>query len=452
MKIISTKLYFSKYRDTYVAIFASIVTFLTYASVYAFRKPFTVGSYSRAPHILGMEYKDALVIAQVIGYMLSKFYGIKFIAELKRFGRGKLILLLVGISWIALLFFAMVPAPFNIIFLFINGFPLGIIWGIVFTFVEGRKATDFIGASLAVSFIFSSGFVKSVAEYLKITYHVTDWWLGFMTGLVFILPLLFFVFLLEKIPSPSETDIKNRVVRLPMNKQERKKFFREFEYGLILLIILYVFLTVFRDIRDNFAADIWRELGFGNEPSVFTATEIPITIIVLIMIGSMILIRNNRRALVITHIIIAGGFLLAGISSWMFINHNVSPFMWMTLVGLGLYIGYIPFNCIIFERMIATFKKGGNVGFLMYIADSFGYLGSVAVIISKSVFSNKLSWATVYCHGVMYLSVIGVLGTFMALHYFNKKYKSENSIERVPDNLILSSLALTKEENSEPNI
>lgn len=452
MKFISTKLYFSKYRETYVAIFASIVTFLTYASVYAFRKPFTVGSYSMAPHILGMEYKDVLVIAQVIGYMLSKFYGIKFIAELKRFGRGKLILLLVGISWIALLFFAIVPPPFNIIFIFINGFPLGIIWGIVFTFVEGRKATDFIGASLAVSFIFSSGFVKSVAEYLKITYHVTDWWLAFMTGLVFILPLLFFVFLLEKIPSPSEADIKSRIVRLPMNKQERKKFFREFEYGLVLLIILYVFLTVFRDIRDNFAADIWRELGFGNEPSVFTATEMPITIIVLVMIGSMILIRNNRRALVITHVIIVGGFLMAGISSWMFINHNLSGFMWMTLVGLGLYIGYIPFNCIIFERMIATFKKGGNVGFLIYVADSFGYMGSVAVIISKSVFSNKVSWATAYSHGVMYLSVVGVLGTFMALRYFNKKYKSDRNIEIEPGNLILNSLALSIEGNLEPEI
>jgi len=122
------------------------------------------------------------------------------------------------------------------------------------------------------------------------------------------------------------------------------------------------------------------------------------------------------------------------------------------LVGLGLYIGYIPFNCIIFERMIATFKKGGNVGFLMYIADSFGYMGSVAVIISKSVFSNKLSWATVYSHGVMYLSVIGVVGTFMALHYFNKKYKSDNSIEIVPGNLILNPLVLMKEENPEPKI
>ncbi len=123
----------------------------------------------------------------------------------------------------------------------------------------------------------------------------------------------------------------------------------------------------------------------------------------------------------ITHIIIVAGFLVAGISSWMFINHHLSPFMWMTLVGLGLYMGYIPFNCILFERLIATFKVGGNVGFLIYIADSFGYLGSVGVIISKTIFSNKLEWATVYSNGVMYLSIVGIAGTLLALQYFNKK-------------------------------
>src|SRR5450432_431493 len=356
MPAISLTISHSKNRDSYVAVFAALITFLTYAAMYAFRKPFTVGAFANAPKVFGIAYKDALVISQVLGYMMSKFFGIRFIAELKKIGRGKMILLLVSVSWMALLLFAIVPAPANVIFLFINGFPLGMIWGIVFSFVEGRKATDFIGASLAVRFIFSSGFVKSVAKYLQVTFSVTDWWLPFLTGLVFILPLLLFVFLLEKIPPPSEEDIESRIVRLPMTKTERKKFFLEFRYGLVLLIILYVFLTVFRDIRDNFAADIWRELGFGNQPSVFTATEIPISIIVLVLIGSMILIRNNRYALVITHIIIVTGFLLAGISSWMFINHNLTPFMWMTLVGLGLYMGYIPFNCILFERIIATFK------------------------------------------------------------------------------------------------
>ena len=164
-----------KYRDNWVAIYASLISFLTYASVYAFRKPFTVGSFSDAPLVFGLAYKDALVISQVIGYMVSKFYGIKFIAELKNIGRGKLILILIGFAWISLLLFALTPAPYNVVFLFTNGFPLGIIWGIVFSFVEGRKATDFIGATLAVSFIFSSGFVKSIAKTLQINFAITDW-------------------------------------------------------------------------------------------------------------------------------------------------------------------------------------------------------------------------------------------------------------------------------------
>ena len=410
-----------KYRNTRVAVYAALISFLTYATVYAFRKPFTVGTFDQYPAVFGIPFKDTLVISQVLGYMLSKFYGIRFIAELKKIGRGRTILILIGISWVSLLFFAIVPAPWNIPFLFINGFPLGMIWGIIFSFVEGRRATDFIGAALAVSFIFSSGFVKSVAKWLMVNYQVTEQWLPFITGLVFLIPMLLLIFLLEKIPPPSETDIITRVTRLPMNKQERKNFFLHFRPGLVLLIVIYVFLTIFRDIRDNFAADIWKELGFGNQPSVFTATEVPITLLVLLLISSMILIKNNRKAFFITHFIIITGFLVAGVSSLLFVWHILPPFEWMTLVGLGLYMGYIPFNCILFDRMIATFRYAGNVGFLMYLADSFGYLGSVGVIITKTIFNAKLSWTTVYSTGVIILSVVGVITTFLALLYFNKK-------------------------------
>ncbi len=412
-----------KFRDNWIALYAAIICFLTYATVYAFRKPFTVGIFADGPTIFGLAFKDALVISQVLGYMASKFYGIKFIAELKKIGRGKLILLLVGISWVSLLMLAIVPAPWSVVFLFINGFPLGIIWGVVFSFVEGRKATDFIGAALAVSFIFSSGFVKSVAKTLQINFTISDWWLPFATGAVFFIPLILLVYLMEKIPPPSETDIQLRVTRFPMNNDERTAFISSFKPGLILFIIIYVFLTVFRDIRDNFAADIWRELGFGNQPSVFTATEIPITLFVLVLIGSMILIKNNQKAFVITQYIIILGFILAGTSSFLFIQGLIGPFLWMTLVGLGLYIGYIPFNCILFDRMIATFRVTGNVGFLMYLADSFGYLGSVSVILIKTVFHFKIHWSVLYSWGVVGLSIFGVIGSVLALKYFNKKYQ-----------------------------
>lgn len=410
-------------------VYAAIITFLTYAMVYGFRKPFTVPTYEEVAPVLGVAYKSCLVISQVLGYMLSKFYGVKFIAELKRLGRGKMILLLVGISWLALLLFAIVPAPYNIPFLFFNGFPLGLIWGIVFSFVEGRRATDFIGAALAVSFIFSSGFVKTVTGFLQAQFTITEFWLPFFAGLVFLIPLLLSIWLLEKIPLPSDADKLLRTERKPMSKQQRKEYLQTFLPGIITLLVMYVFLTVFRDVRDNFAADMWAEMGYSNQPEKFVQTEIPITIIILALISAMIFIRSNLKAFLISHIIIAAGFLVAGISTLLFLLGNLPPFYWMMLVGLGLYMGYIPFNCVLFDRMIATFKYAGNVGFLMYLADSYGYLGSVAVMLSKSVFHIKLGWTSFYSYGVIILSVVGLVCTFISAWYFRSKYYNKFKID-----------------------
>jgi len=405
-----------------VALYASIITFLTYATVYGFRKGFTVCTFEGLS-FAGISYKTWVVVTQVLGYASSKIYGIRFIAELKKIGRGRIILALTGISWLSLLLFAVIPAPYNIVCMFFNGFPLGMIWGVVFSYVEGRRATDFIGSALAVSFIFSSGFVKSVAESLRINFHLSEFWVPFVTGLVFALPLVLFVFLLERIPPPSEEDIAMRSQRQPMSKEDRAAFIRIFLPGLITAVTIYVFSTLFRDIRDNFIADMWKEMGYGNQPALFTKTETPTTIIILALIGSMILVRNNFKALVYAHYFIVIGFLITGVSSYLFIRQSLSPLMWMTLTGLGLYMTYIPFNCIFFERLIATFKYPGNVGFLIYVADSFGYLASVSVLISKELLHLRMQWTSFYSQGVVFLSVAGIVGTFISLQYFSAKFK-----------------------------
>jgi hypothetical protein len=405
-----------------VALFASVITFLTYCTVYGFRKGFTICTFD-GMNYLGVSYKVWLVITQVLGYACSKFYGIRFISELKKIGRGKVILLLMSISWFALFLFAVTPAPWNIPFMFVNGFPLGMIWGIIFSYVEGRVTTDLIGAALSVSFIFSSGFVKSVAAYIRLHFGVSEFWVPFYTGLSFAGPLLLFVYLLEKIPSPTAEDLLIRSKRLPMSKEERQKFTKIFLPGLIAAISVYVFSTIFRDLRDNFIADMWKENGYGDQPSLFTKTETPVSVIMLFLMGSMILVRNNFRAFRYTHYIIIVGFLITGVSSLLFISHQISAFWWLALVGLGLYTTYIPFNCIFFERLIATFKYPGNVGFLIYVADSFGYLGSVAVLFTKELLKVKLRWSNFYSHGVIVLSVLGVAGTILSLYYFTSKFK-----------------------------
>jgi MFS family permease len=405
-----------------VNIYAAVSVFLAYTMIFGFRKSFTAATFDGLT-VAGYSYKTLLVISQVLGYMLAKFYGVKYIAELKRTGRGSVIILLTGIAWVSWLGFALVPVPYNIIFLFINGFPLGMLWGVVFSYIEGRRGTDFIGATLAVSFIFASGFVKSAAGWLMLSFGITEFWAPFYTGLLFAGPLLLFTYLMEKIPPPDETDIADRMERTPMSKAQRNMFVGSFLPGLAACILIYTFATIFRDIRDNFGAEMWKEMSFFNQPAIFSKTETPITLIILVLIGSMVMIRNSYKALITAHVFIGIGFLLAGFSTLAYIGGNLSPVWWMTLVGLGLYMVYIPFNAVFFERLIATFKYAGNVGFLIYLADSFGYVGSVSVLFAKEVFKVKLNWVGFFSNSVMALSAIGLFLTLFSAIYFARKFK-----------------------------
>jgi MFS family permease len=404
-----------------LAIASAAIAFLAYTSVYAYRKPFTVVTFNNLS-FAGIKYQTLLIISQGLGYMLSKFCGIKFIAELKNLHRWKTSVILVGTAWFCLLLLAIAPAPWGMLCMFVNGFMLGFMWGIVFSYVEGRRATDFIGSVLAISFIFAGGFTRSAALWLRDGWHVPEKWLAFVTGLVFAIPLILFIYLLEKLPPPDEKDVQHRTARQPMSRAERRKFLQQFGLGAIAVTVAYLFLTIMRDVRDNFMANIFNELGYGAKPAIFTATETNTSIILLVLMSLLVFIRNNMRAFRLAHVVVITGFLLAGISSALFLTGVMNGLMWMQLVGLGLYMGYIPFNCIFFERLIASFKIAGNVGFLIYMVDAWGYLGSSAVMLSKEIFQIKLTWSQFYPACVVIFSVTGLVGTIFSLMYFNKKH------------------------------
>ncbi|MCD8740358.1 DUF5690 family protein [Mucilaginibacter roseus] len=399
-----------------VSVLAAISAFGAYTCMYAFRKAFAAGTYPGV-EFMHVSYKAWLVIAQVLGYTLSKFYGIRFIAEVKALNRGKSILILIGISWLALLGFALVPAPYNIIFLFINGFPLGMIWGLVFGYLEGRKATEFMAAVLSISLIFASGFVKTAGRTLISNFGVNEYYMPFLTGALFAIPLIMFVVFLEIIPPPTEQDKLLRTERTPMNAAERRAFLLRFLPGIILTVTVYVMLTVIRDIRDNFEVEIWHGLGITSN-SIYTNIDSVISIVVLAGISLLILVKNNLRAFGIIHIFIICGCLLAGISTLLFNAGTISPITWMTLAGLGLYAGYVPYNAIFFERMIASFNYKSNVGFVMYIADAIGYLGSVSVLLVKELGNPNVSWDTFFKDALLILAVTGGTAGTLSLIYF----------------------------------
>lgn len=408
-----------------LSIYAIIAAFSTYSCMYAFRKPFTASGYDDVQDMWGLKFKSAIVIAQVLGYTLSKFIGIKVVSEMGRNKRGLAILALIAISEVALLGFAIVPVEVKFLFLFLNGIPLGMVWGLVFSFLEGRRYTELMGAGLCTSFIFASGFVKTVGKFLMVN-GVSEFWMPAATGLVFALPMVFFVWMLGLLPNPNAEDVALRTERLPMKGPERKAFFKKFAFGLTALIIFYVALTAFRDFRDNFMAELLTALGFGETPGIFTATEVPVTIGVLVLLAFLMFIKNNMRALMINHIIIAFGALVVGASTWLFHNESISAVWWIILTGFGAYTSYIPFNCILFERLIAAFKYPSNAGFLIYLADAFGYLGSVTVLLYKDFFVSELDWVTFFTYACYGVSGSGILFTTAALVYFQRKKNEMN--------------------------
>jgi len=414
-----------------IAVFAAICSFCVYFSMYAFRKPFTTAGFEDE-YFLHIDYKVWLVTAQVIGYMLSKFYGIKYISSINKEKRAGAIVKLILISWLALLLFALTPSPYNIIFLFVNGFPLGMVWGLVFSFVEGRRQTEFMGSILAVSFIFSSGVVKSVGKFLLLNWHVSEMWMPFFTGALFVFPMLLFTWLLNHLPPPSDADIALRSVRKPMTPEERKSFLSNFLPGIILIISTYVLLTILRDFRDNFANELWVELGFKDQASIFTETEIPVSLIVLLSMSILVMVKDNIKAFMINHYIILAGYVLALASTLLFQTHYINAVFWMIMIGIGLYLSYVPFNALYFERMIASYKIKGNVGFIMYVADAFGYLGTVVVLFIKQFFGLQVSWTTFFVNAVLSICTFGIVGTIIAAVYFrNKYYTTQRNLQTV---------------------
>jgi hypothetical protein len=403
-------------------IVAGLAGFCAYFSMYAFRKPFTAATFDVVPgwHF-ALDYKVALVVAQVAGYALSKIIGVKFVSEIDPRHRPAAMIGLIMLSWLALIAFALIPAPWNVPMLFLNGLPLGMIWGLVYGFMEGRRVSEVLAALLCASFILSSGVVKSVGGWLMQTWHVSQFWMPAATGLLF-MPMLFAsTWVLSQLPPPNARDQLERVRREPMTGAQRAAFLRAYMPGLIAIIFAYVLLTAFRDFRDNFAAEIWRALGYGGESAVFSASELPVAILSLAGMATLIAVRDNRRALMVIHAMVGGGFVLLGLATLAFQAHLIGPLAWMILAGCGLYIAYNPVNAVLFDRLVAVSGRNANAGFLIYVADSFGYCGSVVLLLWRNFGETSLDWLHFFEGGAYVTSVVGAAATGVAAWFFHRR-------------------------------
>jgi hypothetical protein len=408
---------------------AALAGFSAYFSMYAFRKPFSAATFAVVPGwTFALDYKIALVIAQVAGYALSKMIGIKVISELDPARRAGAIIVLIVTAWIALLAFALIPAPWNVACMFFNGLMLGMIWGLVFGYMEGRRTSEVLGAVVCASFIVSSGVVKTVGKLLITHGHLSPFWMPVAAGALFF-PLLFLsVFVLSALPPPNAQDEAARVRRAPMHAAARISFLAQYGAGLALLVLAYVLITAIRDFRDNFAAELWQGLGYGNGAAIFTASELPVAVLALAALGLIMRVRDNTRALMVIHGVVIGGLALLGGSTLAFHAGWIGPISWMIFSGAGMYIAYTPFNAMLFDRLIAVSGRIGTAGFLIYVADASGYVGSCALLIWRDFALMQLNWMQVFTASAYGASVAGMVLVALSALYFLRKARHASGV------------------------
>jgi len=418
--------------NTFFIIWCMIAAFGAYFCMYAFRKPFNAGVYEGLT-LWGLHYKTILVITQVLGYMLSKFIGIKIISELKAASRNKLIIILILIAETALLLFGLVPYPYNFICLFFNGLPLGMVWGVVFSYLEGRRFTEVLAMGLSTSLIISSGYLKTIYFYVHEWFpQLSEFWLPFVIGLLFLPLFLLFVWMLSVIPAPTPDDIQRRSPRVPMSNEDKKNVFRQYGTGLVGFVIVYALLATLRDFRDNFSVEIWNEVEPGWNKTIFAKTETVAGIVVLIAVGLLSVIKSNRKGFLATNLLAIGGLGLSSIATLLFHANAIQPFWWMLLSGTGLFLAYIPFQVAMFERMIAFFRIKANAGFFVYICDAIGYLGSVILLLYKEFMMKDLSWSNMLIRFSYMQGVVSITIMVLCIAFFLNRKKQTQQLKEMP--------------------
>lgn len=429
-------------------LWAMTAAFSAYFFMYMFRKPFTAASFSAE----GQSYWDdkaVIVSAQVIGYFLSKLIGIRVVSQMPPQRRAWALVGLIGAAQVALLLFAVLPSPWHVLAIFLNGLPLGMVFGLVLGFLEGRRLTEALVAGLCASFIVAGGVAKSIGQWtlnfltesMSLSLSAAERWMPFVAGALFLLPFVVSTWMLSQVPPPDQADTEHRSERSAMTAVERRKMLLRYGWGLGAISLFYLLITILRSLRDDFAPQILLGMGATIQPSDYAWMDTQVAAFIMVVLGMTSLVRDNRWALQLSLGISMAGFALtAAALVW---TSLLSPLGFMVMIGAGLYLPYVAVHTTVFERLIALTRDRGNIGFLMYVVDSIGYLAYVVVLLlpkqvllagesPEVAFYQNFRW---YCWSATGLSVVAAMVAFVYFSYGLRQPQPVGT-QRPPDNVL----------------
>jgi hypothetical protein len=205
-----------------------------------------------------------------------------------------------------------------------------------------------------------------------------------------------------------------------MDGPARAAVVRRYGPGLVGLVVVYLFLTAYRDIRDNFAAELWAELGRPG-PRVLVWSELAVAGPVVVGTALLFRVRGRRAGLIAAYLLMIAGAATIGAATLAFDLGWIGGTTWLVVVGIGLYLAYVPYGCVLFDRLIAALGVVATAVFLIYVSDAFAYGGSVGVVLYKELVHPDLTMLAFFRTFSYATSIATVVLFTISLVYFLRR-------------------------------
>ena len=164
--------------------------------------------------------------------------------------------------------------------------------------------------------------------------------------------------------------------------------------------------------------DVIEGTGTDVVPGTLSKTESTVAGILLIPIAGLVFCKNNLLAFKISMFFLCAGagILLATIYAYL-----GSPFdgVWYyMLTGVASYLAYVPYNSVLYERLIAALKRECTIGYLHAVMDATSYVGVFSIYLAAEFgdFDNHLD--VFNSLGQLFGWIMLALWIFASLYFF----------------------------------
>jgi len=95
-------------------------------------------------------------------------------------------------------------------------------------------------------------------------------------------------------------------------------------------------------------------------------------------------------------------------------------------------MAYVPYNSVLFDRMMASTGFVGTAVFAIYVADSAGYTCSVSVQVGRDLLAAQTSRTEFLQYLSLFVSSVGTIGTIAAGVYFSRRDRATPTYDAAP--------------------